>query len=303
MHEMDEARRPRHQKLSTTARVQLTRADLPAAESSALFFCSAVRHDAPSHDPASLLLDLTIADLRELRVLRSPSDIIRLSFEAAIALVAAAGPPGALAEITDQCRRRAQSMLDDGRLYADGDERAGLRALANLPDVARSPLLIMPPPAQRTMRFKKEEWRVVTSSCLPPWSACGEFIAARELLDLLAKSVDFDRALPMDSPLHEYLSLEPFTPHTARRAARCAEHVVRFLHAAADPQIRIERAWARRLPILCALAMRRAAKPSESTEPPTPVDFARICCGLATMGAFSEGALDGGLWRQVVAFV
>ena len=300
---MDEARRPRHQKLSTTARVQLTRADLPAAETSALFYCSAVRHDAPSHDPASLILDLTIADLRELRACRSPTDIIRLSFEAAIALVAAAGPPGALAEITDQCRRHAQSMLDDGGLYADGDERAGLRALANLPDVARSPLLVMPPPAQRTMRFNKEEWRVVTSSCLPPWSACGDFIAARELLDLLAKSVDFDRALPMDSPLHEYLSLEPFTPHTARRAARCAERIVRFLHAAADPQIRIERAWARRLPILCALATRPAAKPSESTEPPTPVDLARICCGLATMDVFSEGALDGWLWRQVVAFV
>ena len=297
-----EAPPPRHQKLSTTARVQLARADRPAAESQPLFFCAAVRHDAPSSDPASLILDdLVIADLSDLRAMRSPSHIIELCFEVALALVAAACPPGALAEITDQCRRRAQSMLDDGGLYADGDERTGLRALANLPDAAPSPLLV--PRAQRTMRFDKEEWRVVTSCCLPPWSACRDFIATRELLDLLSKSVDFDRALPLDSPLHDYLSLEPFTPHTARKASRCAERIVRFLHSAADPHIRIERAWARRSPVLCSLATQHAAKPRESAEPPTPADLARICCELATMDTSSEGALDGGLWRQVVAFI
>ena len=79
------------------------------------------------------------------------------------------------------------------------------------------------------------EWRVVTrAGRLPPWRFVAREIAQRRLLDALVRAVDLDRAPRADSALHDYVRLEPFTPHHAKRASCATEKLVRFLHAAAD---------------------------------------------------------------------
>ena len=251
----------------------------------------------PSADPASILEHQGC-----LRRLARPADIIVLAYEAAVTLIVEAGPPGALKDMTRKYRSIARQLLEDDELEVDSDTRTDLVALSRLEDDAASMLLR---PRLRTMFINKAEWEINTAQRLPTWRYFAEVLVCPELLELLAASVDFDRSMPPDARVREYLSIEAFTLPFARRAARSTESIVRFLLAATDPQIRADRALARKLPLLCVLKACHAVEPAHELAPPgvQRTSLASICLELALREATHEGALDGGLWRNVVSFL
>ena len=265
------------------------------------------------------LLAIPQTHLAECRAIRHPTAIVPLAFEAAVALITdtprgrallqpfvdeAMAIPYAEAATTRARARRARDDGDKGVLSWEEAEEMRVAYEDN-----HSLLLLAP--CERTLVIANEqcygEWRVRTTGRLPPWPFVS-FIADRSLLECLAATVDFDRPLPDDSRLREYLRVEAFTPANGRRASQCTEQLIRFLHAAADPAIRVDRRRARRLPVLCALAARRRRPEATASDRDPPADpptasLVSICLRLATLGTTRDGACDGALWRLVVAFV